>query len=186
MSPELIGVLIFAGVILVFVVAVFNRLVTLRARSNEAWSQIDVQLKKRADVVPNLVETVKGYAKHEKEVFENVTAARSAIQHAGGDVNKTADASNMLTGALKSLFAVVENYPELKANQNFLSLQNELSAIEDKLAYARQFYNESVRMYNEYQQQIPAVIFAGMFGHAKKEYFEIENPADREAPKVQF
>ena len=186
MSQEMIIALVIVALLLIILIAIYNRLVTLKTRCNESLSQIDVQLKKRADLVPGLVETVKGYAKHEKEVLENVTKARAAIQSTGQDAGKMADANNMLTGALKSLFAVVENYPDLKANQNFLNLQNELSAIEDKIAYSRQFYNESVRMYNEYQQKFPPVLFAGVFGHSKKEYFEIENPADRQRPEVKF
>jgi len=173
------------GLLVIICIAIFNRLVSLKMRASEAWSQIDVQLKKRFDLVPNLVETVKGYAAHEKAVFENVTKARAMMQGAGGDVGKTAEASNMLTGALKSLFAVVENYPELKANENFKMLQMELAGIEDRIAYARQFYNESVRMYNEYQQQFPGVIFAGMFGHKPSVFFEIAE-AEKAAPQVKF
>ncbi|HDQ25512.1 MAG TPA: LemA family protein [bacterium] len=179
-------IVIGAGVVLVVIIlAIYNRLVTLRARVNESWSQIDVQLKRRTDLLPNLVETVKGYAKHEKDVFENVTKARSMMQNAGNDVGKAAEANNMITGALKSLFAVVENYPELKANENFKMLQTELSGLEDRIAYARQFFNESVRMYNEYQQLFPAVIFAGVFGHAKRGYFEIAE-AEKAVPQVKF
>jgi len=173
------------GLMAVLMLAIYNRLVTLRNRNQEAWAQIDVQLKKRADLIPNLVETVKGYAAHEKAVLENVTKARAMMQDAGADVTKQAEASNMLTGALKSLFAVTENYPELKANQGFLQLQSEISAIEANIAYARQFFNETVRMYNEYQQLFPGVMFASVFGHSKKVYFEIEE-ADRKAPQVKF
>ena len=185
MSVGMITGIVIAVVILAFIIAVFNRLVRLKVRANEAWAQIDVQLKRRADLIPNLVETVKGYAAHEKQVLENVTKARSMMQSAGGDVAKSAEANNMLTGALKSLFAVVENYPELKANQNFLQLQQELTVTEDKISYARQFYNQTVMMYNEYQQAFPGVVFAGMFGHSKREYFEAEE-ADRKAPEVKF
>lgn len=174
-----------AGLLVVIVIIIYNRLVTLRLRTNEAWSQIDVQLKKRADLVPNLVETVKGYAAHEKSVFENVTKARAMIQSAGTDMAKNAEANNMLTGALKSLFAVVENYPELKANENFKMLQTELSGIEDRIAFARQFYNESVRMYNEYQQQFPGSIFAMMFGHKSSDYFAAAEE-DKKKPEVKF
>jgi LemA protein len=185
MNTLLIAVLSFAGLLVIIVIGIFNRLVTLKLRAGEAWSQIDVQLKKRTDLVPNLVETVKGYAAHEKSVFENVTKARSMMQGAGSDVGKSAEASNMLTGALKSLFAVVENYPELKANENFKMLQTELAGIEDRIAYARQFYNESVRMYNEYQQQFPGTVFAGMFGHKASVFFEIAE-AEKQVPNVKF
>ncbi|MFP4465587.1 MAG: LemA family protein [Candidatus Goldiibacteriota bacterium] len=185
MSVGMTVLIVVLAVLFITIIAIYNRLVALRARGNEAWAQIDVQLKKRADLIPNLVEAVKGYAAHEKEVLTRVTEARAAVQGAGNDVGKAQDASNMLTGALKSLFAVVENYPELKANENFLNLQNELSAVESKLSYARQFYNETVRLYNEYQQKIPAVFFAGIFGHSKRTYFEIEE-ADRKAPQVKF
>ncbi|HDT15121.1 MAG TPA: LemA family protein [Firmicutes bacterium] len=185
MGTGLIAVIVVLVVIAAFVIGVFNRLITLKVRANEAWAQIDVQLKRRADLIPNLVETVKGYAKHEKEVFENVTKARSMIQDAGGNVEKSAEANNMLTGALKSLFAVVENYPELKANQNFIMMQQELTATEDKISYARQFYNQATMVYNEYQQAFPGVIFAGMFGHSRRAYFEAAE-ADRRTPEVKF
>lgn len=178
----IIGIVAFAFAL---IIAIYNRLIVLKVRTDEAWAQIDVQLKKRTDLVPNLVETVKGYAAHEKAVFENVTKARAMLQSAGGDVGKTAEANNLLTGALKSLFAVVENYPELKANQNFLNLQIELTGIEEKIAYARQFYNESVRMYNEYQQKFPSVLFSSFFGHTKRQFFEIEE-AEKKAPQVKF
>ncbi len=178
----IIGLVIFIFTVIIWV---YNRLIVLKVRTNEAWAQIDVQLKKRTDLVPNLVETVKGYAAHEKTVFENVTKARAMLQNAGGDVGKTIEANNILTGALKSLFAVVENYPELKANQNFLNLQIELTGIEEKIAYARQFYNETVRMYNEYQQKFPAVLFASMFGHTKREFFEIAEE-EKKVPQVKF
>ncbi len=182
MTWILVGI---TGFLFLLIIFVYNRLIVLKVRTDEAWAQIDVQLKKRTDLVPNLVETVKGYAAHEKAVFENVTKARAMMQSAGGDVGKTIEANNILTGALKSLFAVVENYPELKANQNFLNLQIELTGIEEKIAYARQFYNESVRMYNEYQQKFPAVLFAAMFGHAKRQFFEIAEE-EKKVPQVKF
>lgn len=184
---SLMTILIVLGVFLVlFIILIFNRLVALKNRTNESWFQIDVQLKRRADLVPNLVETVKGYAKHERETLEKVIQARSMLQQAGNDINKVADANNILTGALKSLFAVVENYPDLKANQNFLNLQTELAGIEDRIAYARQFYNETVRMYNEFQQIFPANLFAGVFGHKPAQYFEITDMQDRLRPEVKF
>jgi LemA protein len=182
-------VLITVGAVALFlifyVIFVFNKLVILRNRSNEAWAQIDVQLKLRSDLIPNLVETVKGYAAHERTVLEDVTKARAMIQDAGGDISKTMDANNALAGALKSLFAVVENYPQLKADQNFMNLQQELSGIEGKIAYARQFYNECVRYYNQYQQEFPAAMFATMFGHKQNAYFEITEE-DRKKPEVKF
>ena len=177
--------LIVIGVPLIIIIAVYNRLVVLRNRGDNAWHQIDVQLQKRADLVPNLVETVKGYAAHEKQTFENVTKARAMFNQAG-DVKQKAEATNMLTSALKSLFAVVENYPDLKANQNFLMLQEELSGIESKVAYARQFYNDTILAYNNARQVFPSSIIANMFSFQEKDYFEIEEPEKREVPKVDF
>jgi LemA protein len=139
----LIVLLVILAVIVFYLIGTFNGLVVLRNRIENAWSQIDVQLKRRTDLIPNLVETVKGYASHEKEVFQKVTEARSALMSAQG-VKSQAEANNMLTGALKSLFAVAEAYPDLKANQNFMMLQEELSGTESKIAYARQFYNDTV------------------------------------------
>jgi LemA protein len=149
-----------------------------------AWAQIEVQLKRRHDLIPNIVETVKGYAKHEKTVFENVTKARAAVMSAES-VKDKADASNFLSSTLKSLFAVAENYPELKANQNFLQLQQELSETEDKIAYTRQFYNDTAMKYNISIQTIPTNIVAGLMNFHKKELFEAP-PTEREAPKVTF
>ncbi len=171
-------------VIALAVVALYNRLVVLRNRVENAWAQIDVQLKQRYDLIPNLVETVKGYATHEQGTFEKVTQARNMAVNATG-VGAQAQAENMLTGALKSLFAVAEAYPELKANQNFLDLQQKLSDIEQKIAYARQFYNDSVMSFNTAIQTFPANLLAGMFGFTAREYFEAE-PAAADAPKVQF
>ena len=178
----LIGV---AVVVLLWAVAVYNRLIRKRNRVKESWAQIDVQLKRRYDLIPNLVETVKGYASHEKQTFENVTKARAAAINAG-NVKDQAQAENMLTGALKSLFAVSENYPELKANENFLGLQEELSSTENKIGFARQHYNEVTRNFNTSIQQAPANVIAGMFGFTESDYFELEEPAAREAPKVEF
>jgi len=185
MLAILLFLLVVIGVPLIIIIAVYNRLVVLRNRGDNAWYQIDVQLQKRADLVPNLVETVKGYAAHERQVFENVTKARAMFNQAG-DVKQKAEATNMLTSALKSLFAVVENYPELKANQNFLLLQEELSGIESKIAYARQFYNDTILAYNNARQVFPSSIIAGMFNFQLKDYFEIEEPEKREVPKVDF
>jgi LemA protein len=180
----LLFIFVVLGVPVLILIALYNKLVKLRNRSDNAWYQIDVQLQKRADLVPNLVETVKGYAAHEKSVLEEVTKARSIYSQAG-TMKEKAEATNMLTGALKTLFAVVENYPELKANQNFLLLQEELSGIESKIAYARQFYNDVVLSFNNAQQVFPSNIVASWFGFKPKEYFEIEEPK-REAPRVDF
>ncbi|BAW31793.1 LemA protein [Methanothermobacter sp. MT-2] len=179
-------------IIIVFIIVLFllyfgylyNSLVQLRNRVENAWSQIDVQLKRRADLVPNLVETVKGYAKHEKTVLENVTRARSALMNAR-DVGEVEKADNMLTGALKSLFAVAENYPNLKANENFLKLQEELEEIENRIAYSRQFYNDTVLMYNNKCQMIPSNIIASLFNFKEAEFFQIEK-SSRKLPKVEF
>jgi LemA protein len=172
------------GVIILFLWLTYNGLVTARMRVKESWSGIDVQLKRRYDLIPNLVETVKGYAKHEKDVFENVTKARSAAMTAQGAAAQGA-AENALAGTLKTLFAVAEAYPELKANQNFMQLQTELSDTEDKIAYARQFYNTNVLDYNTKIQVFPAVLIAGMFGFRAEEFFEAEEAA-KEAVKVSF
>jgi len=176
--------LIIIVVIAAWVVAIYNSLVVLRNRIENAWSQIDVQLKRRTDLIPNLIETVKGYAAHEKEVFTKVTEARAALVHAEG-VQDRAQANNMLTGALKTLFAVAENYPELKANQNFMMLQEELAGTESKVAYARQFYNDTVLKYDNRREKFPSNIIANMFGFKDREYFEVAE-ADREPVKVDF
>jgi LemA protein len=178
-------VLIIIAVFVFVVVGIYNSLITLRNRADNAWAQVDVQLRRRYDLIPNLVETVKGYAKHEREVFQNVTEARAQAINAG-TVKEQGQAENMLTGALKSLFAVVENYPDLKANQNFLMLQEELAGTEGKIAYARQFYNDTVMKFNMKQQVFPSNIIANMFNFKEKEYFEIEEPAAREPVKVEF
>jgi LemA protein len=181
----IIGVIVAVVVILGFiVVGMYNGLVKARLRVREAWSGIDVQLKRRASLIPNLVETVKGYAQHEREVFENVTRARSMLQQAGTPA-QAAEANNMLTQTLRSLFAVAEAYPDLKANQNFLDLQNELSDIEEKIAYARQFYNSNVLSYNTKTQTFPSTIFANMFNFEPAEFFEAEEEA-RQDVRVDF
>ena len=177
--------LIIIGVVAVAAVGIYNGLIIARNRCDNSWAQVDVQLRRRYDLIPNLVETVKGYAKHEREVFEKVTQARAGAINAG-TVKDQAQAENMLSGALKSLFAVAENYPDLKANQNFLQLQEELSGTESKIAYARQFYNDMVMKFNQKQQVFPSNIVANMFGFKEKEYFEIEEPAAREPVKVSF
>ena len=179
---------IVVGVIVVLIVLVlilsYNGLVRLRNRIDNAWSQIDVQLKRRYDLIPNLVETVKGYAAHERGVFEQVTQARANAINAQGP-QQQAEAENALSGALKSLFAVAEAYPDLKANQNFLSLQEELTSTEDRVAYARQFYNDSVLSYNNKLQTFPRNVIAGMFNFEKREYFEGE-PEATGPVRVQF
>jgi LemA protein len=183
--PALLLFLIIIGVAVFYAVGLYNNLVTLRNRCDNAWAQVDVQLKRRYDLIPNLIETVKGYAAHEREVFQKVTEARAAAISATGIKDQGA-AENALSGALKSLFAVAEAYPELKANQNFLMLQEELAGTEGKIAYARQFYNDIVMKFNTKQQVFPSNIIAGMFQFKLKEYFEIEEPAAREPVKVQF
>ncbi len=185
MGLELIVVLAIVGVVVITVIGIYNRLVTLRNRCDNSWAQVDVQLKRRYDLIPNLVETVKGYAKHEREVFQKVTEARAKAIDAGS-VKEQGAAENMLTGALKSLFAVVENYPDLKANQNFLMLQEELAGTEGKIAYARQFYNDNIMQFNLKQQVFPSNIIANMFNFKEKEYFEIEEPEAREPVEVKF
>ncbi|KKQ37421.1 MAG: LemA family protein [Candidatus Roizmanbacteria bacterium GW2011_GWA2_37_7] len=179
--------ILFGGAVVLlamYLIATYNGLVVLKTRIQEAFSGIDVQLKRRADLIPNLVETVKGYAKHEKEVFENVTKARSALMKAE-NVQEKADADNMLTGALKSLFAVAEAYPELKANTNFQDLQKQLEDTEDKVAYSRQFYNSNVLDFNAKIQMFPTNIFAGMFGFTAFEFFKVGDE-DRKEVEVKF
>lgn len=180
-----VGVIVAAVLIVgLLIAAIYNRLVTLRARVDNAWSQIDVQLRRRYDLIPNLVETVKGYASHEKEALEKVIAARNVAMSAK-TVAEQGEAENVLTSTLKSLFAVAEAYPDLKANQNFLMLQDEISGTESKIAYARQFYNDAVMSYNTGSQQFPAVVVAGAFGFGPREYFEIEQEA-KEPVAVKF
>jgi LemA protein len=170
--------------LILWTIFTYNRLVVFRNRIGNAWSQIDVQLKRRYDLIPNLVETVKGYAAHEKEVFDRVTKARASMASAQ-TVSEQSDAQNQISQALKSLFAVAEAYPDLKANQNFMMLQEELSGTESKIAYARQFYNDTVLAYNNLQQTFPANLIAGSFGFGPKDYFEMETAA-REPVHVQF
>jgi LemA protein len=184
MGPLIIFLIIIGG-LLVIGIGIYNGLVVQRNRCDNAWSQVDVQLKRRYDLIPNLVETVKGYAKHESGVFQNVTEARAKAIGAG-TVKDQGAAENMLSGALKSLFAVAEAYPDLKANQNFLMLQEELSGTEGKIAYARQFYNDQVMQFNQKQQVFPSSIVAGMFHFQTKEYFVLEEAAAKEPVKVSF
>ncbi|MFA4858259.1 MAG: LemA family protein [Candidatus Margulisiibacteriota bacterium] len=168
-----------------FVIMIYNRLITLRTHCEEAWSDIDVQMKRRYDLIPNLVESVKGYMQHERTVFENVTAARSNAINAQGMESK-AQAENQLSQTLKTLFAVAENYPDLKANQNFLQLQTELRDAEDKIAYSRRFYNTNVRDLNIAVQTFPSNIIANMYKFSKKDMFELTEATARTVPQVKF
>ncbi len=176
-----------AVILVVWFVAAYNGFVRLRQRVREAWSDIEVQLKRRYDLIPNLVETVKGYAKHESAAFENVTKARAQALAGGGTAHDQAGKENMLSGALKSIFAVAEAYPELKANTNFVELQRELSDTENKIQAARRFYNGNVMEINTRVEQFPSNIIAGAFGFAKEEFFDLdETPAEREPVQVKF
>ena len=184
--------LLWIGIIVVIIIAFFaliywgfyNKIIRTENRIDNSWAQIDVQLRRRADLIPNLMETVKGYMKHEREVLENVTKARSALMSAKTP-QENINTDNMLTGALKSLFAVSENYPDLKANQNFLNLQDELTHTEDKIAYSRQHYNDSVLSYNNTIETFPGLWFAKRMNRKTKEMLEIPE-ASKELPKVSF
>jgi len=178
-------ILIILGLIILWLIFGYNRLVTLRNRVQEALSDIDVQSKRRFDLIPNLVETVKGYMQHEKNVLENVTKARAALMSAGNDFHKKAEAENMISGALKSLFAVAENYPQLRASENFLRLQDELTDTENKMLASRRFYNTNVRDFNTAIQKFPTNLLANIFGFKAFEFFEAEAEA-RDAVKVSF
>ncbi len=175
--------LIIAAVVL-FLVWLYNSFIRLKNQVENAWAQIDVQLKRRNDLIPNLIETVKGYAKHEKQVFNDVTKARTEVMKAPNP-KKKAEASNMLEGTLKSLFAVSENYPDLKANENFLQLQEELSGTENKIAYSRQHYNDMVMRFNTKLESFPANIIGNLFNFQQKELFETEE-SEKENVKVKF
>lgn len=175
------------ALIVIWIIGLYNNLVKLRIKVDNSWSDIRVFLKKRFDLIPNLVNTVKGYAQHEKGTFEAVTAARAAAANVpADDVRGQAEANQMLTGALGRLFAVAESYPELKANTNFLELQNTLNNIEGDLANSRRYYNATVRDFNTSIQQFPAVMIAGMFGFTKREFYELENPAEAQNVTVEF
>ena len=184
MSIPLIVILVIVVVLVIAIIGLYNNLVKLRNMVDNAWAQIDVQLQRRLDLIPNLVETVKGYASHERGTLDEVTEARAAVANAGTPAGKM-EADNMLTGALKSLFAVAEAYPDLKANANFQQLQAELSSTEDKISYMRQSYNDTVMKYNTAIQTFPAVLFAGMMGFSPRESFDAVAGSDV-APKVQF
>jgi len=180
--------LIFIGLpalAVVFIIFSYNRLVTLKHRANEAWADIEVQLKRRYNLIPNLVETVKGYATHERGVFESVTKARAAAVGAK-TMEEHGKAENLLTGALKTLFAVSENYPQLRASENFMELQRELRDAEDKIQAARRFYNANVRDLGIATEAFPTNIIAGIFGFKKMGFFEIQEPAARAVPEVKF
>ena len=180
----LIIAIIVVVLIIGWVIGIYNSLVTLRQKVRNSWSQIEIQLQRRFDLIPNLVETVKGYAKHEKETFTEVIEARNKAVNAGS-VNEKIEANNELTGALNKLFALAEAYPELKANENFLSLQNDLKDTEDKITYARQFYNDSAMSFNNLVQMFPSNIVANMFNFKKFEYFKADEK-EKEVPKVEF
>jgi len=188
MAGALIALGVIAGILILlvlFVIGIYNALIRLRNQVDNAWSQIDVQLKRRHDLIPNLVETAKGYMKHERETFEAITEARSRAMGAK-NVSEAGKAEGQLADALSKFMLVVENYPDLKANQNFLALQEELTSTENKIAFARQSYNDQVLFYNNKIQMFPSNIVAGSFGFTKRDFFEVETPAEREAPKVSF
>ena len=180
----IILLVIIVVILLAFVFGYYNRIIRMENRIDNSWAQIDVQLRRRAELIPNLMETVKGYMAHEKEVLENVTKARSAIMSAKTP-QENINADNMLTGALKTLFAVAENYPDLKANQNFLNLQDELTNTENKIAYSRQHYNDTVLSYNNTVETIPGKWFASMMNRKTRDMLEIPEAA-REVPQVKF
>lgn len=186
----MIAVWVIIGVVVIIIIAfiaTYNGLVRLRNQVKNAWAQIDVQLKRRHDLIPNLVETVKGYAKHERETLDAVTSARNlAQQSASSSVGERSKVEGELSSALSRLLAVVENYPDLKANQNFLALQEELTSTENKIGFSRQFYNDSVMKYNNQTQMFPSNIVAGMTGFKESEFFEVAVAEEREAPKVSF
>ena len=181
----LIVILVVVAVILIVLVVLYNRFVRLRNRVDNAWAQIEVQLKRRWDLIPNLVEAVKGYASHERGTFEAVTEARTSAQRAQTPA-ESAQAEGLLTQALGRLFAVAEAYPELQADENFRQLQGTLEETENKVAVSRQIYNDTVLTYNNAIQTFPGVLLAGPFGFAQREFFELEDAAQREAPRVEF
>ena len=184
MMPLIVVLVLIGGAVLILA-GMYNGLVKLRVGADSAWSDIDVQLKRRHDLIPNLVETVKGYATHEKDTFENIAKFRSMAMQATGPADKAA-AEGQLTGALKSLFAVAENYPQLQASQEFTALQGSLNEVEDNIQNARRYYNAVMRDYNTKVQSFPTNILAGMFGFSVRQFFEMENAADRENVAVKF
>jgi LemA protein len=182
---EIIIVVAVVGLIALFLITQYNRLIRLNIAVDEAWAQIEVQLKRRTDLIPSLVETVKGYAKHEQSTFDAVVTARAKATSATG-VADTAAADGMLTQALRGLLAVAEAYPDLKASSNFLSLQEELATTENKVAFSRQFYNDNVRSLNTAVKTIPSSFFAGLAKVGEREFYEVEDPQERNAPNVKF
>jgi LemA protein len=181
----LIIVAIIVALLIVFVIGIYNRLIRLRNQVDNAWSQIDVQLKRRHDLIPNLVETTKGYMKHERETFETITKARSQAMQAK-TVSEANKAEGALGEALSKFMLVVENYPDLKANQNFLAVQEELTSTENKISFARQNYNDQVLFFNNKIQMFPSNMIANMFNFTQRDFFEIKTAAEREVPKVSF
>jgi LemA protein len=187
MSPAAIGLIVIILVLLGILALLYNRLVSMRQRVNSAYSDVNVQLERRHDLIPNLVETVKGYATHERTVFDEVTRARANAVAAGGQAPaQRAEAENVLTGALRSLFAVAENYPQLQAVQQFKELSSNLTSTEDNIQFARRFYNAQVRDYNTALQTLPTVLIAGMLGFKESQYFELAAPGDSAVPQVKF
>ena len=182
---EIIIIVAVVGLIALFLITQYNRLIRLNIAVDEAWAQIEVQLKRRTDLIPNLVETVHGYAKHEQSTFDAVVTARAKATSATG-VADTAAADGMLTQALRGLLAVAEAYPDLKASSNFLSLQEELATTENKVAFSRQFYNDNVRSLNTAVKTIPSSFFAGLAKVGEREFYEVEDPQERNAPNVKF
>ncbi len=185
MITPLIIIVVVLLLFVVFVIGIYNSLIRLRNQVDNSWSQIDVQLKRRHDLIPNLVETAKGYMKHERETFEAITNARSQAMGARS-VSEASKAEGALGEALSKFMLVVENYPDLKANQNFLALQEELTGTENRIAFARQSYNDQILFFNNKIQMFPSNIIAGMFSFGKRDFFEVEIAAEREAPKVSF
>ncbi len=188
MTPLIVTLIILGALVVValMLIAIYNGLTRKRVAAQTAWADVDVQLKRRYDLIPNLVNTVKGYATHEKDTLERVIAARQQAIDTRGGIAQQAQAENMLTQALGKLFALSEAYPDLKANQNFMQLQEELTSTENKIGFARQHYNRNVSQYNEGIQVFPANMVAGMFNFARMDFFEVQDHAVREAPKVAF
>ena len=183
--PALITILVVLALLIFFIIGIYNSLIRLRNQVDNSWSQIDVQLKRRHDLIPNLVETAKGYMQHERGTFEAITEARAKAMGAGS-VSEASQAEGGLTEALSKFMLVVENYPDLKANQNFMAVQEELTSTENKIAFARQNYNDQVLFLNNKTQMFPSNIIAGMFNFTKRDFFEIEAAEQREVPKVDF
>ncbi len=182
----LLGLLAIPVALILWAIGLFNALVQLRNRVKNAWSQIDVQLKRRHDLIPNLIETCKGYMKHERETFEAITKARNLAAQSSGGVADQANAENQLSQAISNFYVVVENYPDLKANTNFLQIQEELTSTENKIGFSRQFYNDETMKFNTKIEMFPSNIVAGMFNFKQSEFFEIEEAAERAVPKVSF